>query len=127
MPRGGKRPGAGKPKGYKHPHTLEKLWAREYYRVRMATAFDRIIDAQIESAAGVYQFVYRDEHGKFKVIDDPDELAACISMGKAVRLFTRLPSPQAQADVLNRIMDKPTEQVNVTGADGGPLEIRWKS
>ena len=38
MPRGGKRPGAGKPKGYKHAATLDKLAAREMVRQRVTAA-----------------------------------------------------------------------------------------
>jgi hypothetical protein len=33
---------------------------------------------------------------------------------------------QAFTDLLNRALDKPAEQVQVSGADGGPLVIRWQ-
>ena len=34
---------------------------------------------------------------------------------------------QASRDVLDRTMGKPKEQVELTGNEGGPIEIRWKS
>jgi hypothetical protein len=115
--------GSGKPKGFKAPKTLEKLEAREYVRQRVTAALDPILDAQIEHAQGISQFVYRDEQGRFKVIDDPDELRACLSQGKAIRIFTRLPSSQAFAELFNRALDKPREQ-EVEVKHSGGLTIR---
>jgi hypothetical protein len=33
----------------------------------------------------------------------------------------------ASRDVLDRTLGKAKEQREITGADGGPIEIRWKS
>ena len=33
------------------------------------------------------------------------------------------PNVQAQNSFLDRVLDKPTEQVQVSGPEGGPLEI----
>lgn len=113
----GKKTG-GRKKGSLNKLTLDKLAARDLYRLRVMEHFDPIIDAQIASATGASQFVYADDKGRFKVIDDPDELRACIKMGRVLRLFTRLPNPQAQSDLLNRVLDKPKEQeqeIRITG------------
>lgn len=75
--------------------------------------------AQIEAAQGVHQFIYRDDDGRFKVIDDPDELRKRLEDGTALSLFTRLPSTPAYTDLMNRALDKPKEQVqelHISGA-----------
>lgn len=118
MARGGARPNSGPKPGTKHEATLAKEVARARYQERMTRRFDALLDVQFETATGISQFVYRDEAGRFKVIDDPDELAACLSQGKALRIFTRLPNAQAQTDILNRTMDKPKEQEQVISISG---------
>lgn len=123
MPRGGKRPGAGAPKGVKMAPTLEREKAETFYRQRFQDKFAKLIDAQYSTAVGLSQFVWRDKAGRFKVIDDPDELRTRTEDGSAIEIFTRLPSAQAQTDALSRIMGKPPEQLKVTGPTGGPLEI----
>jgi len=110
MPRGGKRPNSGPKPGAIYKPTLEKQALRDRYTARMQERFDTLSDVQYETACGVSQFVYRDEAGRFKVIDDPDELRARCSMGEAIRIFTRLPNAQAQTDILNRLLDKPKDQ-----------------
>jgi hypothetical protein len=45
MPRGGKRPGAGKPKGLQHPRTLEKLEANRIFRDELAAHVRPVIQA----------------------------------------------------------------------------------
>jgi hypothetical protein len=119
--------GKGKPKGYKAPQTLEREAARTYLRTRVIESLQPMLDAQIENAQGCSQFVYRDAQGRFKVIDDPDELRACIAMGKAIRIFTRLPSTPAFTDLMNRTFDKPPEHVSVTGPENGPVQFKWQA
>src|SRR5580765_1577704 len=92
MARGGRRPNSGPKKGTKYAPTLAREAAEAHYRARVAERFDRVIDAQMETAAGIKEFVYRDDHGRFKVIDDPDELQARINLGQAIEILTRLPS-----------------------------------
>lgn len=112
----------GRPKGSKSASTLKrdatKQQIRDYIQQRVAEELGPMLDAQIENAQGASQFVYREDNGRFKVIDDPDELQACIKQGRAIRLFTRLPSVQAFSDLVNRAADKPKEQeqeVKLTG------------
>jgi hypothetical protein len=108
----------GRIKGSKNKATLDKEAAREHYRQRVMARLDPIIEAQMDAAIGAHQFVYTDDKGRFKVIDDPDELRACIAMGKALRLFTRLPNTSAQDSLLNRVLDKPAEQVQKIEVSG---------
>jgi len=123
--RGGPRPNSGPEKGTKYAPTLRREEAETHYRKRWGKRFDELIDAQFSTAVGVKQFVYRDEAGRFKVIDDPDELREKTAQGLAIEIVTRLASPQAQTDVLNRVMGKPKEQLEIAGKDGGPVIFQW--
>lgn len=113
MPPGGKRPGAGKPKGYKHQGTLDKLAARELVRQRVTASLEPMIRAQIANAVGIGHVYTRDKSGKFTKIEDPDEMDRLLqegTEGEHYWLFTKDPSVQAFADLLNRALDKPKEQ-----------------
>lgn len=125
---GGARANSGPPKGTKYAPTLAREAAEAHYRQRYEAKYDKLIDAQFVTAVGVSQFVWRDKAGRFKVIDDPDELRTRIADGSAIEIFTRLPNAQAQTDALSRIMGKPAETHKVTGADDGPIEhvFRWE-
>jgi hypothetical protein len=50
MPSGGKREGAGKPKGYKAPHTLEASALRQSLIAKYAEKSDKVNDALIRKA-----------------------------------------------------------------------------
>lgn len=126
MPAGGKRPGAGRKKG---PQTLEKEAMRQLVRERVAAHLLPLVDAQIANAKGISYLVVRDKaSGKF----------LRVSKGKAekldpeheiIEIWEKDPQVQAFTDLMNRAIDKPAEQVKVTGADDGPVEhvFRWQS
>jgi hypothetical protein len=100
--------GVRKPKGSKHNSTLEREDAERRYRIHWQEKFNDLCDAQYSTAVGVKQFVYRDQKtGQYKVISDPLELEARVKLGEALEIVTRLASPQAQSDVLDRILGKP--------------------
>src|SRR5215510_11524228 len=107
MPRGGKRPGAGLKKGYQYRQTREKEAQRDVLRQLVFEHLPSMVEAQIRSAEGASQFVYRDDAGRYRVIDDPDELRACVAQGRAIRIFTRLPNTSAFTDLMNRALYKP--------------------
>ena len=46
--------------------------------------------------------------------------------GSTYWIFSKDPNVQAFTDLLNRALDKPAAHVQVAGADGGPLVIRWQ-
>ena len=50
MANGGKREGAGKPKGYKAPHTIATQEARKYVVERIVAELEPIMDKHIELA-----------------------------------------------------------------------------
>jgi len=53
---GGKRQGAGRPKGLKWPSTLEKAAARELVRQKVTSRLGSLIDAQLDNAEGIRHF-----------------------------------------------------------------------
>lgn len=123
MARGGKREGAGRKKG---PQTLDKIAARELARALVTAELGPLIEAQIANAKGIAYLVVRDKKtGKFLRVGKgraeklkPDE--------EIIEIWEKDPSVQAFTDLLNRALDKPAEQVKLTGAEDGPVEILFK-
>ena len=60
MKNGGKRPGAGRPRGKKAPATLERLKVLEAYRQRGMKLADKLLDAQLHLTQ-VRSFLYKIE------------------------------------------------------------------
>jgi hypothetical protein len=82
---------------------------------RVMAELDPLIDAQLEHAKGAKHLMLRDEKtGKFERIADERQIDAAIATGKAFWVFTKDPSIQAFTDLMNRAIDKPTEQVDLT-------------
>jgi len=124
----GKRYG-GKPKGYKAPKTIEKEVERERLRQMVVAELEPMAKAQIAHAKGVSYMVLRHPDGTFARATDVNQIdAACAVGASAFQIFTQAPNVQAFSDLLNRALDKPAEQVKVTGDDGGPVEFvfRWR-
>lgn len=171
MPRGGKRPHSGLPKGYKFKHTIQKEIERERLRQLVIQYADPMTRAQISNAMGLKYLVTRDRlSGKFIRVTQamakakqgslpPDGLADLAKMvldrgtlsekdlglmrslfeewqeartalnahaatEEIVEVWEKDPNISAYADLMNRALDKPAEQVKVTGPEGGPLEIK---
>lgn len=108
---GGKRPGAGRPKGSRGVKTLDKLAARELVRQRVTAALGPLIEAQIANAKGLKYLVTRDKHsGKFIRVT---EAMARLKQGDSeehIEVWEKDPSVQAFTDLMNRALDKPKEQ-----------------
>ncbi len=129
---GGKRAGAGKPKGVLWPSTIAKAEARELTRQIISARLPRLLDAQLNNAEGIGHLMLRDpETGKFERVvstGDPakDEaiIDAAIAMGRQqCWIYLKDPSVQAFTDLMNRALDKPADHLELSGKDGGPLEI----
>lgn len=65
MALGGKRPGAGRPKGTKNPRMLEKLAMRKIMEQRIMRVTNKILTAQIHIATG-QTFLYKIEKKKIE-------------------------------------------------------------
>jgi hypothetical protein len=126
---GGARPGAGYPKGRKKPYTLQKDAARELVRRLVTDNLQPLIAAQIANAQGLKYLVTRDKKtGKFIRVTEAMAKAKQGDDEEIIEVWEKDPSVQAFTDLLNRALDKPAEQVKVTGEDGGPVEhvFRWQ-
>lgn len=120
--RGGARPGAGKPKGYKHKGTLTKEAGREALRQIVIAELRELVAAQLANAKGLKYLVTRDKKtGKFlrvgeAMASNPDE--------ETIEVWEKDPSVQAFTDLMNRTLDKPAEQEQAVAVTG-TLKISW--
>lgn len=136
-PKGGKRQGAGRPKGSKTAATIareqtaavlltEKEAARVVLQARVFAAMAPLVDAQIANAQGIKYLVVRQKStGKFlrrvgatdQATHDPDT--------EIIEIWEKDPSVQSFTDLMNRAIDKPVEQVQL--AASGNLVIAWQT
>jgi len=114
VPRGGKRPGAGRKKGSKEPKTIEKEAARAALRQIVLAHMNDMVAAQIDHAQGIKYLVAREKKtGKFKHLTEAE---AILKLGQEsdlemIEVYEKEPSVQAFTDLMNRAIDKPTETV----------------
>lgn len=125
MARGGKRPGAGRPKSRRRidreadrERRQTEVWtkeaARERVRQLVCAELEPMVQAQIENAKGLRYLISRNRKtGKFVRVT---EAMARTSVGKSeeiIEVWEKDPSVQAFTDLLNRAIDKPKEQAQV--------------
>lgn len=121
MPRGGKRPGAGRKKG---STTLSKEAARELARELVTAQMSALFEAQIANAKGIKYLVTRDKKtGKFIRVG---EAMASAKGEETIEVWEKDPSVQAFTDLMNRALDKPKEQEQAVTV-AGVIEMSWKS
>lgn len=133
MPRGEKRAG-GRPKGSKNKNTAAKMLAKEQAREllrQMVTAeLGPLTEAQIAKAKGVKYLVGRAKQGgKFKHLTAEQVqniLAGQDSEFELLELWEKLPDTAAYADLMNRALDKPIEQVQADVKHDGTLVFKWQ-
>lgn len=121
MAAGGKREGAGRPKGSKSKGTLAKEAAREYYRQRLMREIDDIADAHISRCKGVRYFVTRNKTGKYELVTNADQVIAALNGedDNIGEFYTDKPDIQAIREALDRAMDRSKEQeqdLNIKGS-----------
>lgn len=132
MPRGGKRKGAGRPKGSKEKGTVEKEIAREWVRQKVIAGMVPMIEAQMAAATGIKYLVARQKKGG-KFVEVTEELSKAILNGQDkehefLEVWEKQPSTPAFTDLMNRALDKPKEQeqeIKLTGTLD--IEARLKS
>lgn len=123
VPKGGKRPGAGRPKGSKSKATIGKEQAREYLRQRVIEEMGPMLDAQIKHARGIrYMMVRNKKGGKWTRLTEEMATRGYDAQTEVVEVFEKDPSIQAFTDLMNRALDKPVESleanVRMPGVDG---------
>ena len=128
-PKGHPRYGGGMPKGHKTAKTLEKEAALALLRQKVAEQVELLVEAQIDSAAGIKHFFLRDpKTGRFERITDEVVIERAVnegSEGSHFWIYTKDPSTQAFTDLMNRTLGKPSErlQAEITHDAGPKLEI----
>ena len=129
MASGGKRKGAGRKKGSLTPvaralrlKVLDREAAREVVRGKVCEALLPMLEAQIDHAKGLKYLVTREKRtGKFVKVSEAIARAANETWDEekleTIEVWEKDPSVQAFADLLNRALGKPAEQVEmaVTG------------
>lgn len=123
----------GRPKGIHTPHRAtiaaneQKALAREAIRQHVAAHIPEIVRAQTENALGISYLVIRDKNGSFVEATNAEQVkAALASGGECFRVYTRQPHQGSAAMLLAYAADKPVEPVELSGAEGGPIAVRWK-
>src|SRR4051812_18388233 len=123
MKNGGKRPGAGRPKGSKSAKTLDKEAARELVRQMVYADLAPLLAAQLSHAKGLKYLVTRDKKtGKFIRVTEAmaKHKSTLADNEETIEVWEKDPSVQAFTDLMNRALDKPKEQeleVKVTGME----------
>ena len=112
MPKGGKRPGAGRPKGSKEPQTLEKEQARESLRQLLTKEMQPVAEALVSRCKGVRHFVTRTKAGKYEIVTDPKAVVAALNKedGYTGEFYTEKPETTAIKEFFDRTVDKAKEQ-----------------
>lgn len=124
MPRGGKRPNSGPAKGAIYAPTLSKAKARELLREQFVKDLPDFYLAQKAQALGTKYLVTRDpKTGKFVPLDEAaTKLMLDCGQGHAIEVWDRPPSTPAFVSLWDRALDKPSEHIELTGEDGGPVK-----
>lgn len=116
----------GRQKGTKNKATIDKELQLEVLRQIVAEEIEPMTRAQIASAKGVSHFFLRNDAGQFVEVTDPKMIQTALNAGEEGKYYwvhTQNPSTSAFADLMNRTYGKPPERHEMTGADGGPIEI----
>ena len=124
---GGKRPGAGRPKGMKWPCTLAKAEAREKVRQFITERLGEFLEAMADNVTGIRHLMMRDpKTGQFeRVTGSAAQIDKALKSKNAFWIYTKDPNVRAFTDLLNRAIDKPAEHIQVAGE--GSITIRWQT
>lgn len=106
---GGKRDGAGKPKGHQAQATLDKIAARDFVRQKVTAQLGPLLDAQLANAQGLSYLVTRDKAtGKFVRVTEA--MARATKDEDVIEVWEKDPSVHAFTYLLDRALDRPAEQ-----------------
>lgn len=130
MKNGGKRPGAGRPKGGKNKATLEKQKVQEAFNQRVMQKADVLFNAQLTLALGsmkVFRIDETEQDGKTKRehvhVTDPEEIKALLDEhdglngvvdGVYYYFVDVSPDNKAIDSMLNRVFGRATEHKDIT-------------
>ena len=126
---GGARPNSGPEKGAIYRPTINKQVELEEIRAYIKAYVPALLESQVKNAIGLKYLVARHKaSGKFEKLTE--EQAQKMLSGEEsdlvmVEVWEKDPNVTAFTDLLNRLVGKPTDHLEVTGADGGPLVVMW--
>lgn len=131
----GPKPGSprvgGMQKGYVYPETIQKEEAKAALRDMVIASLQPILRGLIGKAIGINHMMLRDETtGQWIRLTEQDQIEKALNApgaeeGKTFWIHTKDPDVQAAADLLNRAIGKPTEEIQAEVKGG--LTIRWKA
>ena len=117
---GGARPNSGAKLGSEHHGTVEKNAYRQKARDLIGPHMAEVLQAHIANAKGIKYLVVREKAtGKFLRVG---EIAAAATE-EVIEVWEKDPSIEAAKVLLDRLLDKPSEHMELTGATGGPVEL----
>jgi hypothetical protein len=125
MARGGKRPGAGRPKGTKDPHTKSRQLVEEEYRAFMLRERKALWLAQLARALGSFVVMQARDDGTYTRVTSPRLIEQLMAQpeGRAYYIEAQAPDTQLVKEINNRTMGVPTQPHELAGADGAPLSV----
>lgn len=124
MPKGGRQPGAGRPKGKKSPATLERERTLAEVRQRIARKADDLLNAELIEGLGsnVIMKLVDPEKGKYEIVTDEQEIVRVIQEHKGANgavggdfyIITARPGNYKSRQYLfDRAFGKPPQTVEV--------------
>ena len=131
----GRKPGTpqsgGIRKGTILPKTLQKEEGKAILRQMVLDQLGPIVRGLIGKATGINHMMLRDEsNGQWIRLTEPEQIEQALNAkgaeeGKTYWIHTKDPDVQAAADLLNRSIGKPIEEVQVDGTMKTVIE--WAS
>jgi len=132
---GGKRPGAGMPKGMKTKKTRERVEAENYFKQRVLDSIEKIVDSQMNLARGCqYLFkikkIYVEKEDKYvvpkgakpEIVKDEKEIASFLAGEFDDReecdyyfMTTEKPDNKALDSLVDRVFGKAKQNIAVEG------------
>ncbi len=124
--KGGKMPGAGRPKGKKNAKTILREATLAEVKVQIAKMADTLIRAQSVVAIGYHKVVVitKDESGipQVEQVNDPERIEQLIAtgiLGEDYHIVVGSKPDGKVADMLlNRAFGKPEESIDLSNKDG---------
>lgn len=133
----GPKPGSprvgGMPKGFRYPETINKLEGKARLRELVLAELDPIVRGLIAKAKGVNHMMLRDpESGQWIRLTEQAQIEAALNAegaeeGKTFWIHSKDPDTQAAADLLNRAIGKPTEEIAMEVTVNEPLGQKLKA
>jgi|SRR5689334_339372 len=126
MAGGGARPHSGPKKGAKYAKTVRK---QAEFEALMQIVKEHLVEmtaAQIAAAKGTHYLLVRHEDGTFSRAQNAEDIDRAIAKGDKMEVFTERPHTPAFTDLMNRVFGVPPKRLEMTGAEGGAIEVRWK-